>query len=117
MTETSKKAYRLSDRDARFFTDLAIVVFITSHLVNHALGLVSIEAMEAYRNVHSAFSQSPSFRGREKVRLNSGWPGRTFSAPKMRIRRFGSNTQIQSLAALPAHAALSTCHSIEAQST
>ena len=81
MTEISKKAYRLSDRDARFFTDLAKVVFITSHLVNHTLGLVSIEAMEAYRKVHSAFWRSPSFREREKVRLNSGWPGRTFSAP------------------------------------
>ena len=71
MTETIKKAYRLSDRDARFFTDLAIVVFITSHRVNHALGLVSIEAMEAYRKVHSAFWQGPS-GGRPTLRLNRG---------------------------------------------
>tara|TARA_Y100001934_G_scaffold258296_1_gene328354 strand:+ start:607 stop:2307 length:1701 start_codon:yes stop_codon:yes gene_type:complete len=59
MTEDDKKGYRLSARDARLFTGLALAVFITSHLVNHALGLVSIEAMEAYRKVHSAIWQSP----------------------------------------------------------
>ncbi len=59
MTKSRKKAYYLSARDARFFTGLALAVFITSHLVNHALGLVSIEAMEAYRKVHSAIWQSP----------------------------------------------------------
>ena len=59
MTEARKKAYLLSARDARLFTGLALSVFITSHLVNHALGLVSIQAMEAYRKVHSAIWQSP----------------------------------------------------------
>ena len=59
MAKARKKAYYLSARDARFFTGLALAVFITSHLVNHALGLVSIEAMEAYRKVHSAIWQSP----------------------------------------------------------
>lgn len=59
MTEDGKKAYRLSARDARLFTGLALAVFVTSHLINHALGLVSIEAMEVYRKVHSAIWQSP----------------------------------------------------------
>ena len=59
MTEQTKKGYRLSIRDIRLFSGLAIGAFITSHLINHALGLVSIEAMEAYRKVHSAIWQSP----------------------------------------------------------
>ena len=59
MTEQAKKGYRPSIRDIRLFSGLAIGVFITSHLINHALGLLSIEAMEAYRKVHSAIWQSP----------------------------------------------------------
>jgi adenylate cyclase len=59
MTEQVKKSYRPSIRDIRLFSGLAIGAFVTSHLINHALGLLSIEAMEAYRKVHSAIWQSP----------------------------------------------------------
>ena len=59
MSENRKKGYRPSVRDVRLFSGLAIGVFITSHLINHALGLISIESMEAYRRVHSVIWQSP----------------------------------------------------------
>lgn len=52
--EKAKKGFHLSARDLRLYTGLALAVFITSHLINHALGLVSINAMENYRKVHSA---------------------------------------------------------------
>ena len=57
--EKAKKGFHLSARDLRLYTGLALAVFITSHLINHALGLVSINAMENYRKVHSAIWQSP----------------------------------------------------------
>ena len=59
MSEDRKKGYHPSIRDVRLFSGLTIGVFITSHLINHALGLISIEAMEAYRRVHSVIWQSP----------------------------------------------------------
>lgn len=59
MAEEAKPSYRPSARDIRLYTGLALAVFITSHLINHSLGLISIEAMEAYRKVHSAIWQSP----------------------------------------------------------
>ena len=57
--EKAKKGFHLSARDLRLYTGLALAVFITSHLINHALRLVSINAMENYRKVHSAIWQSP----------------------------------------------------------
>lgn len=59
MPGKSKTSYRLSARDIRLYSGIALAVFITSHLINHSLGLWSIEAMEAYRKVHSAIWQSP----------------------------------------------------------
>jgi len=59
VTKERKKAYRISVRDARLFSGLTVAVFVTSHLINHALGLMSIEVMETYRKVHSAIWQSP----------------------------------------------------------
>ena len=59
---SEKKTIRgsqISARDLRLYTGLVIAVFITSHLINHALGLISINAMENYRKVHGAVWQSP----------------------------------------------------------
>ena len=53
------KFSQISARDIRLCTGLVIAVFITSHLINHALGLVSINAMEIYRKAHAAIWQSP----------------------------------------------------------
>ena len=59
---SKKKTIRgsqISARDLRLYTGLVIAVFITSHLINHALGLISINAMENYRKAHGAIWQSP----------------------------------------------------------
>ena len=59
---SEKKTIRgsqISARDLRLYTGLVIAVFITSHLINHALGLISINAMENYRKAHGAIWQSP----------------------------------------------------------
>ena len=59
---SQKKTIRgsqISARDMRLYTGLVIAVFITSHLINHALGLISINAMENYRKAHGAIWQSP----------------------------------------------------------
>ena len=59
---SEKKTIRgsqISARDMRLYTGLVIAVFITSHLINHALGLISINAMENYRKAHGAIWQSP----------------------------------------------------------
>lgn len=58
MTDAPTVGYRVSVRDIRLGTGLALAAFIASHLINHALGLWSIEAMESYRQVHSAIWQS-----------------------------------------------------------
>lgn len=59
MTTPSRTPYRLSVRDLRLWSGLAVAAFVTSHLINHGLGLWSMEAMESYRKVHSAIWQSP----------------------------------------------------------
>ncbi len=36
-------------RRVRLITGLVLLAYVTSHLINHALGLISLEAMEAGR--------------------------------------------------------------------
>ena len=47
------------ERQLRLWTGLVLAVFITLHLCNHALGLISIEAMEAMRTRVMPVWQSP----------------------------------------------------------
>lgn len=41
-------------RNLRLFTGVVLAVFVTLHLMNHALGLVSLEAMESLRRILTA---------------------------------------------------------------
>ena len=43
----------------RLYSGLVLFVFAAAHLINHALGLVSVEAMEAMRDVRVAIWRSP----------------------------------------------------------
>ena len=47
------------ERQLRLWTGLVLAVFITLHLCNHALGLISIETMEAMRTRVMPWWQSP----------------------------------------------------------
>lgn len=47
------------ERQLRLATGLAIAAFIAGHFINHALGIASLEAMEAMRRVHAAWWRSP----------------------------------------------------------
>jgi len=46
------------ERRARLSTGLILAAYVISHLINHALGIVSVDAMEAYRRVNSFVWQS-----------------------------------------------------------
>jgi adenylate cyclase len=48
----------LTLRNTRLVTGLILFAFVTTHLANHALGLVSLEAMEAMRDVRVAVTRS-----------------------------------------------------------
>ena len=48
----------LTVRNVRLVSGLILFAFVTTHLVNHALGLVSLEAMEAFRDVRTALTRS-----------------------------------------------------------
>ena len=48
----------LTVRNVRLVSGLILFAFVTTHLVNHALGLVSLEAMEAMRDVRTAITRS-----------------------------------------------------------
>ena len=47
------------ERRLRLVTGLAVAAYVTGHFLNHALGIVSLEAMEALRRVLSAWWRSP----------------------------------------------------------
>lgn len=49
----------LSARQVRLASGLVLFVFITTHLANHALGLISLDAMEAGRRYFIAFWRQP----------------------------------------------------------
>ena len=42
----------------RLITGLILFTFVATHLFNHALGLISLEAMDAFRNVRTAVTRS-----------------------------------------------------------
>ena len=45
-------------RRLRLYTGLILAAFVISHLINHSLGLLSLEAMESYRRVNALIWQS-----------------------------------------------------------
>ncbi len=47
------------ERRLRLYTGLVLAAFIVSHLINHSLGLLSLDAMEAFRRVKVLVWQSP----------------------------------------------------------
>ncbi|MDE2363881.1 MAG: 2Fe-2S iron-sulfur cluster binding domain-containing protein [Hyphomicrobiales bacterium] len=49
-----------SRRDLRFVTGLVLFTYLTGHLVNHALGLISLAAAEAGLDIATSFWQSPA---------------------------------------------------------
>src|SRR5437016_10068044 len=51
-------AYRMTRRDLRLGSGLVLFVYITSHLANHALGLVSVKVAEAGLRVAVVFWHS-----------------------------------------------------------
>src|SRR6185295_6512135 len=46
------------ERGLRLVTGLVIAAYVTGHFLNHALGIVSVEAMDALRRVLSAWWRS-----------------------------------------------------------
>lgn len=46
-------------QNLRLYSGLVLFAFVATHLVNHAFGLVSVEAMEAVRTVRSGLWRSP----------------------------------------------------------
>ncbi len=55
---TSQSGKLFSVRNIRLATGLVLFVFVTLHLCNHALGLISLEAMEAMRDWRVAITRS-----------------------------------------------------------
>src|SRR5260221_1509141 len=51
--------YQISRRDLRLGSGLVLFAFVTAHLANHALGLVSVNVAEAGLRVAVAFWHSP----------------------------------------------------------
>ena len=45
-------------RRLRVYTGLILAAYVVSHFINHSLGLLSLDAMEAYRRVNAAVWQS-----------------------------------------------------------
>ncbi len=46
------------ERRLRLYTGLILAAYVGSHLINHSLGLLSLDAMEAYRRVNAVVWQS-----------------------------------------------------------
>jgi adenylate cyclase len=47
------------ERRLRQYTGLILAAYVVSHFINHSLGLVSLDAMEAYRRVNAVIWQNP----------------------------------------------------------
>ena len=47
------------ERRLRLSTGLILAAYVISHLINHSLGLASLEAMETYRHVNAIVWQNP----------------------------------------------------------
>jgi len=53
----TRKNWSRIERQVRLISGLTIACYLIPHLINHALGLISVEAMEAMREVLAAFWQ------------------------------------------------------------
>ncbi len=47
------------ERRLRLYTGLILAAYVISHFINHSLGLLSLDAMEAYRRANAIVWQSP----------------------------------------------------------
>jgi adenylate cyclase len=47
------------ERRLRLYTGLILAAYVVSHFINHGLGIVSLDAMEAYRRVNALVWQNP----------------------------------------------------------
>ena len=47
------------ERRLRLYTGLILAAYVISHFINHSLGLLSVDTMEAYRRVNAMLWQSP----------------------------------------------------------
>ena len=47
------------ERRLRLYTGLILAAYVISHFVNHSLGLLSVDAMEAYRRINALVWQNP----------------------------------------------------------
>ena len=57
-TDARRLSFALLDRRLRIWTGLILFAFATTHLMNHALGLVSLDLMESVRDVRTAITRS-----------------------------------------------------------
>ncbi len=59
--ETAKKPFQkfLKSENIRLYSGLTLMLFLSMHLINHSLGLISLNAMEAGRQVFTWIWRSP----------------------------------------------------------
>ncbi|MGE0214016.1 MAG: adenylate/guanylate cyclase domain-containing protein [Parvibaculaceae bacterium] len=57
-TDARRLSFALLDRRLRIWTGVVLFAFAATHLMNHALGLVSLDVMEAVRDVRTAVTRS-----------------------------------------------------------
>ena len=67
-------------RRLHLITGLILFAYVLTHFLNHMLGLVSLESLEAGRGVFNAFSRhlaaSPRWDAADRIRLLWPWPPR-----------------------------------------
>jgi adenylate cyclase len=47
------------ERRLRLYSGLILAAYVISHFINHSLGLLSLDAMEAYRRINALAWQNP----------------------------------------------------------
>jgi adenylate cyclase len=47
------------ERRLRLYSGLILAAYVISHFINHSLGLLSLDAMEAYRRINALVWQNP----------------------------------------------------------
>lgn len=57
--QPGKKRFRITTRGLRLTTGLILFTYVTTHLLNHSLGLISLEAMEFGREYFLLFWRNP----------------------------------------------------------
>ena len=58
LSSTRQVLAGIGQHQARLVSGTILFIFVTLHLINHALGLVSIDAMQAFREVRVSVSRS-----------------------------------------------------------